>query len=46
MALLKDTRMNWYGKKAFGFLYWNALLPGKHMGESAMPFCGKHVGME
>ncbi len=43
MSLLKDTKMNWYGKKAFGWLYWNALLPGRHLGDSTMPFCGKYV---
>ncbi|HZD60972.1 MAG TPA: hypothetical protein VE439_11060 [Anaerolineae bacterium] len=46
MSLLKDTKMNWYGKKAFGWLYWNALLPGRDLGDSPMPWCGKYVDKE
>jgi sulfide:quinone oxidoreductase len=46
MQLLKDSRANWYGKKAFSYLYWTALLPGRHLGESSMPFCGKDVEHE
>ena len=30
-SLLKETRMNWYGKLGFEWLYWNVLLPGKKM---------------
>ncbi len=30
-SLLKETRMNWYGKLSFEWLYWNVLLPGKNM---------------
>jgi sulfide:quinone oxidoreductase len=30
-SLLKETRMNWYGKLGFEWLYWNVLLPGKNM---------------
>jgi sulfide:quinone oxidoreductase len=28
MSLLKETRINHFGKLAFRWLYWNALLPG------------------
>lgn len=30
-SLLKETRMNWFGKLGFEWLYWNMLLPGKNM---------------
>jgi sulfide:quinone oxidoreductase len=30
-SLLKETKMNWYGKLGFEWLYWNMLLPGKEM---------------
>ena len=30
-SLLKETRMNWYGKLGFEWLYWNVLLPGRKM---------------
>ena len=30
-SLLKETRMNWFGKLGFQWLYWNVLLPGKNM---------------
>lgn len=30
-SLLKETKMNWYGKLGFEWLYWNMLLPGKNM---------------
>lgn len=29
MALLKESRINHWGKRAFRWLYWNALLPGR-----------------
>ncbi|MEN8262985.1 MAG: FAD-dependent oxidoreductase [Nitrospirota bacterium] len=29
-SLLKETRMNWWGKLGFEQLYWNMLLPGKN----------------
>lgn len=46
MSLLQDTKMNWYGKKAFSWLYWNALLPGRDMGDSPMQWCGKYIDKE
>ena len=31
MSLLKETRRNHWGKLAFRWIYWNALLPGKSL---------------
>lgn len=31
MALLKETRLNHFGKLAFRWLYWNMLLPGRDL---------------
>lgn len=43
MRLLKETRMNHAGKLAFKWVYWNMLLPGRHLPVSAkMTMTGKH----
>lgn len=43
MRLLKETRMNHAGKLAFKWIYWNMLLPGRHLPVSAkMTMTGKH----
>lgn len=31
MFLLKESRLNHYGKLAFKWIYWNILLPGRHL---------------
>jgi len=44
-TLLKETKMNWYGKLAFEPLYWNVLLDGKHLGmPPTLVMAGKEVG--
>ena len=43
MSLLKDTKMNWYAKKGFAWVYWNMLLPGRHLGEFQLSFKGKDI---
>lgn len=44
-SLLKETKMNWYGKLAFEPLYWNVLLDGKHLGmPPTLVMAGKEVG--
>jgi sulfide:quinone oxidoreductase len=44
MSLLKETRMNHFGKLAFRWLYWNALLPGRPLPVSTrMSMWGKHL---
>jgi len=44
-SLLKETKMNWYGKLGFEPLYWNVLLAGRHLGAPpTLVMAGKHVG--
>jgi sulfide:quinone oxidoreductase len=44
-SLLKETKMNWYGKLGFEWLYWNVLLAGRHLGAPpTLVMAGKHVG--
>jgi sulfide:quinone oxidoreductase len=44
-SLLKETKMNWYGKLGFEALYWNVLLAGRHLGAPpTLVMAGKHVG--
>ncbi|NTU53585.1 MAG: NAD(P)/FAD-dependent oxidoreductase [Chlorobiaceae bacterium] len=44
-TLLKETRMNWYGKLAFEPLYWQVLLAGRHLGmPPTLVMAGKKVG--
>jgi sulfide:quinone oxidoreductase len=44
-TLLKDTRMNWYGKLGFEWLYWNVLLAGRHPGmPPTLVMAGKEIG--
>ena len=31
LKLLQESRMNHYGKLAFRWIYWNMLLPGRHI---------------
>ncbi|BCJ75865.1 oxidoreductase [Catellatospora sp. IY07-71] len=41
--LLEETRANHWGKLAFGWLYWNALLPGRRLPLPAhLSMAGKH----
>ncbi|MBI1222508.1 MAG: NAD(P)/FAD-dependent oxidoreductase [Bacteroidetes bacterium] len=44
MQLLKESRMNHFGKLAFRWVYWNMLLPGKHIPfvPTEMNEAGKH----
>ena len=43
-SLLEETRMNHMGKKAFKWIYWNALLPGRPLPLPAlMSMAGKEV---
>jgi sulfide:quinone oxidoreductase len=43
-SLLAETRVNHLGKKAFKWIYWNALLPGCHLPLPAlMSMAGKEV---
>jgi len=47
MSLLKETRRNHWGKLAFRWVYWNMLLPGRHIPVSnQMPMLGKKVAAE
>jgi len=42
MALLKETRLNHFGKLAFRWMYWNILMPGRSMPVSThMSMVGK-----
>ncbi|NMW18348.1 MAG: NAD(P)/FAD-dependent oxidoreductase [Chlorobiaceae bacterium] len=44
-SLLKETKMNWYGKLGFEWLYWNVLLAGRHLGAPpTLVMAGKEVG--
>ena len=44
-TLLKETKMNWYGKLGFEGLYWNVLLAGRHLGAPpTLVMAGKEVG--
>ena len=47
MSLLKETRINHLGKLAFKPIYWNLLLPGRHIPlvGSRMSTSGKHMGV-
>jgi sulfide:quinone oxidoreductase len=43
-SLLEETGMNHYGKLMFKWIYWNALLPGRHLPLPAlMSMAGKKV---
>jgi sulfide:quinone oxidoreductase len=43
-SLLKETKMNWYGKLGFEWLYWNVLLDGKHLGAPpTLVMAGKEI---
>jgi sulfide:quinone oxidoreductase len=43
MTLLEETRVNHAGKKAFPWVYWNLLLPGRPLAiPTAMSMCGKN----
>ena len=44
-SLLKETKMNWYGKLGFEALYWNVLLAGRHLGAPpTLVMAGKEGG--
>jgi sulfide:quinone oxidoreductase len=45
LSLLKETRINHLGKLAFRAMYWNLLLPGRHIPlvGSRMSTAGKHL---
>jgi sulfide:quinone oxidoreductase len=44
LSLLEETRANHLGKLAFRHVYWNVLLPGRHVPlPSHMSMAGKHV---
>jgi sulfide:quinone oxidoreductase len=44
MSLLKETRINHYGKLAFKWVYWNILLPGRKLPITAhMSMAGKKM---
>jgi len=44
-SLLKETKMNWYGKLGFEAQYWNVLLAGRHLGAPpTLVMAGKEVG--
>jgi len=49
MALLKETRLNHWGKMAFKYIYWNLLLSGHMPGDPLLPshmsFSGKDVSL-
>jgi sulfide:quinone oxidoreductase len=47
MSLLKETRLNHLGKLAFRPIYWNMLLPGRHIPlvGSRMSTTGKHMAV-
>jgi len=41
-SLLRETEMNHFGKLAFKWIYWNALLPGRELPlPAAMSMLGK-----
>jgi sulfide:quinone oxidoreductase len=43
-SLLKETKMNWYGKLGFEALYWNVLLAGRHLGAPpTLVMAGKEI---
>jgi sulfide:quinone oxidoreductase len=43
MTLLDESRVNHAGKKAFPWVYWNLLLPGRHLPlPTDMSMAGKH----
>lgn len=43
-TLLKNTRMNWYGKIGFEWIYWNVLLSGRHLGmPPTLVMAGKEI---
>jgi len=43
-SLLKETKINWYGKLGFEWLYWKVLLSGKHLGMApTLSLAGKEV---
>jgi sulfide:quinone oxidoreductase len=43
MRLLRETRVNHWGKRAFAWLYWHILLPGRPLPlPAAMSMAGKH----
>ena len=43
-SLLKETKMNWYGKLGFEWLYWNVLLAGRHLGAPpTLVMAGKEI---
>lgn len=43
--LLRESRLNHFGKLAFGWLYWHVLLPGREIPgvRGRMPAAGKHL---
>jgi sulfide:quinone oxidoreductase len=44
LSLMKETRLNHYGKLMFKWVYWNALLPGRRLPVPAlMSMAGKEV---
>jgi len=44
MSLLRETRLNHWGKVAFRWIYWYILLPGRHLPVPAhMSMTGKRV---
>lgn len=46
-SLLKETKMNHYGKLGFRWLYWNMLLKGRQLPlESQMSMAGKYIPKE
>ncbi|GAA4216976.1 hypothetical protein [Actinocatenispora rupis] len=46
-SLLRPTRLNHWGKRAFRWVYWHALLPGRPLPVPArMSMAGKHVPEE
>jgi sulfide:quinone oxidoreductase len=48
LPLLKETRLNHFGKLLFEPVYWHALLPGRELPgvAAAMPLSGKHTVKE
>jgi sulfide:quinone oxidoreductase len=48
LTLLKESRINHYGKLAFRWMYWNVLLRGHHipMVSATMSEGGKHLSGE
>jgi sulfide:quinone oxidoreductase len=48
LPLLRESRLNHLGKLAFGWFYWNMLLPGRDIPGlgSDMPLAGKHINAE